>query len=194
MKEKLRSNVPMQPNIPPMPSNTSNALEALDSANATQSNALDSISRQEVINAIEEIRRIAENELHYGKVLTTFNIVLNSLINIINLLQPAQPLNQDSIETQSSDLISRQAALGIAFKYCPDDDGTCSEAGTDLRDMIDELENLPPAQPEIIRCKDCKYYNSEEKECLDLLGHGRRWEEYDFCSYAERKQNDTERC
>ena len=27
-----------------------------------------------------------------------------------------------------SDLISRQAALDIAFKYCPDDDGTCSEA------------------------------------------------------------------
>ena len=51
----------------------------------------DTISRQAVINAIEEIRRIAENELHYGKVLTTFNIVLNSLINIINLLQPAQP-------------------------------------------------------------------------------------------------------
>lgn len=42
------------------------------------------------------------------------------------------------------------------------------------------------AQPDIVRCKDCRYYNAEEKECLDLLGHGRRWEEDDFCSYAER--------
>ena len=47
-----------------------------------------------------------------------------------------------------SDLISRQAAIDIAFKYCPDDDGTCSEAGSDLRNMLDEIEALPPAQPE----------------------------------------------
>ena len=36
----------LPPAQPPMPSNTSNALKALDSVNATQSNALDSISRQ----------------------------------------------------------------------------------------------------------------------------------------------------
>ena len=41
MKGKLGSNVPMQPTIPPMPSNTSNALKALDSVNATQSNTLE---------------------------------------------------------------------------------------------------------------------------------------------------------
>ena len=35
---------------PQMPSNTSNALEALDSVNATQFNALDSISRQQAID------------------------------------------------------------------------------------------------------------------------------------------------
>lgn len=43
------SNVPMQQTIPPMPSNTSNALEALNSVNTTQFNALDSISRQAAI-------------------------------------------------------------------------------------------------------------------------------------------------
>ena len=133
MKEKLGSNVPMQPTIPKMPSNTYNALETMDSVNATQSNALDSISRQAVINAIEEIRRIAENELHNGKVLTTFNIVLNSLINIINLLPLAQPLNQDSIETQSSDLISRQAALELCDWY-------------DNPSMREDLEKLRPAR------------------------------------------------
>ena len=47
-----------------------------------------------------------------------------------------------------SDLISRQAALDIAFKYCPDDDWTCSEARSDLRNMLDEIESLPSAQPE----------------------------------------------
>ena len=54
----------------------------------------------------------------------------------------------------SNDCISRQAVLDIAFKYCPDDDGLCSEAGSDLRNMLDEIENLPPAQPERT-CVNC---------------------------------------
>ena len=47
----------------------------------------------------------------------------------------------------TTDTISRQAVLDIAFKYCPDDDGVCSEAGSDLRNMLDEIENLPSAEP-----------------------------------------------
>lgn len=39
---------------PPMPSNTSNALEALDSVNATQSNTLDCISRAKAIEALDK--------------------------------------------------------------------------------------------------------------------------------------------
>ena len=46
-----------------------------------------------------------------------------------------------------SDLISIQAAVELAMKYCPDDDGTVQCDG-DIRGLIDELENLPPAQPE----------------------------------------------
>lgn len=91
----------------------------------------------------------------------------------------------------NDDLISRQQALDIAFKYCPDDDGTCSEAGSDMRNMLDEIEALPPAQseitlesaidylhsigwmqehdrilsesaqPELIMCKDCKFADRE---------------------------------
>ena len=56
---------------------------------------------------------------------------------------------------------------------------------------INKLRESLSTQPKIIRCKDCRYYNSEEKECLDLLGHGRRWEEDDYCSYAE-KGEETE--
>ena len=63
-----------------------------------------------------------------------------------------------------NDLISRQAVLDIAFKYCPDDDGVCSEAGNDLRNMLDEIENLPPAEPKtgkwteedgLVICSEC---------------------------------------
>ena len=46
-----------------------------------------------------------------------------------------------------NDLISRQAAVGLAMKYCPDDDGSVQCDG-DIRELLDELENLPPVQPE----------------------------------------------
>ena len=45
-------------------------------------------------------------------------------------------------------LIYLEDALNIAMKYCPDDDGSCSKSGVDIREMLDELESLPPAQPE----------------------------------------------
>lgn len=40
---------------------------------------------------------------------------------------------------------------------------------------------------ELIRCKDCKYYNAGERLCNDLMGFGRYWEPNDFCSNAERR-------
>ena len=56
------------------------------------------------------------------------------------------------------DLISRQAAIEtlrgyLVGKRCPDD-GTLT-----CRLIENEVINkLPPAQPEIIRCKDCKHW------------------------------------
>ena len=47
------------------------------------------------------------------------------------------------------DLISRQAALDIVMCYCPDDDGSCSKAGVDLREMLDDIESLPTTEPHI---------------------------------------------
>lgn len=103
---------------------------------------MDLIERQAAIDALED----AEDA--FGYLTKDWRVVLGQL-------PPAQ-LGTNLAEV-GTDLISREAALNIAFKYCPDDDGTCSEAGADLRNMLDELENLPPAQPEIIYCGDCKY-------------------------------------
>lgn len=46
----------------------------------------------------------------------------------------------------SNDLISRTAVIELAMQYCPDDDGTCSKADEDIRNLLDELEDLPSAQ------------------------------------------------
>ena len=57
---------------------------------------------------------------------------------------------------------------------------------------IDALEKLPSAQPEIIRCKDCRhgvdYYHEGDCYCLNpkygLMYFGGSWEFY--CADAER--------
>lgn len=40
-------------------------------------------------------------------------------------------------------LIKLEDALAVCSAYCPDDDGSCSKAGHDLREMLDDLESLP---------------------------------------------------
>jgi len=83
------------------------------------------------------------------------------------------------------DLISRQAAIDAinkAFERVFAWDGT-----SPLGDKV--LENVPSAQPEIIRCKDCKYWM---RAYLSISGkHGCNvMRDYtapdDYCFKAER--------
>ena len=57
---------------------------------------------------------------------------------------------------------------------------------------VEYLEQLPPAQPEIIRCKDCRFSDSDATCCLVCCrdGQGLKFAHVradNFCSYAERK-------
>ena len=64
------------------------------------------------------------------------------------------------------DTVSRQDAIELAMQYCPDDDGTCSKADEDIRNLLDELEDLPSAQPERAgKWIDCN--NSEHWKCSE---------------------------
>lgn len=49
------------------------------------------------------------------------------------------------------DYISREEVLKIAMQYCPDDDGSCSKADVDLREMLDEIETLPSADVQPVK-------------------------------------------
>ncbi len=65
----------------------------------------------------------------------------------------------------NGEYISREDILDIALQYCPDDDGICSKADRDIRDMLDEIEAIPAAdvQP-VVHCKDCKYRKERHYE------------------------------
>ena len=90
------------------------------------------------------------------------------------------------LAVRKEDIDKMPSAEDESFEWCTDckeydqEAHCCHRWSKVIRKTVEEKQ--------IVRCRNCRYYNSEEKECLDLLGHGRRWEEDDFCSYGERKE------
>jgi len=94
-------------------------------------------------------------------------------------------------------LISLQAAIDTLFElyeYQRDIDPT--EAADLVRQGIylaeKKIEQLPSAEPEIIRCKDCKYQDENWRRvsvrwlpCMDVRT-GSNW----FCGSAERRTDE----
>ena len=101
-------------------------------------------------------------------------------------------------------LISRQAAIDETWKY-----PTYSDPLNVLTEVRDRIKALPSAQPEIIRCHQCGFWDREtlrhqhndfrdwnEAECMVLAERdgyneiSHYVEADDYCSYAERKTNE----
>ena len=82
-----------------------------------------------------------------------------------------------------SDLIERQKAIDAFWKLDIEIRPSCIGVITDM------LKDLPSAQPEIIRCKDCKhseFWYRDKRRCF--LWHEEGIDVFDdgFCNYAER--------
>lgn len=73
------------------------------------------------------------------------------------------------------------------------------EWGLDLiESYIADTKELPPAQTEIIRCNECKFYSSIQKHSMNLkIGicslSSRYIGDDGFCSEAERREDDKSR-
>ena len=98
-----------------------------------------------------------------------------------------------------NDLISRQAALDVMEtwdKFGCDPDGKLVRYDDDkhyipyvhYEDMVHAIKHLPPAQPEIVRCKDCKEFRrwiDTDITFCDCTEYEVKAD--DFCSKAERR-------
>ena len=90
------------------------------------------------------------------------------------------------------DLISRKAAIdALADMHCKsDEDGYVWIIRSDAWARIDAL---PFTQPEIIRCRDCRYYQDNNGGYPHM---NCKWDANetpdadDFCSGAERREDD----
>ena len=83
------------------------------------------------------------------------------------------------------DLISRQAAIDVA-------DAVWSVTGDkNVAKVWDQIKDLPSEQPEIIRCRECKYNDmpptAGNAGCTLLYG---MTNQNGFCSLAERREVD----
>ena len=81
------------------------------------------------------------------------------------------------------DLISRQAAIDAIDRLDIPEDMCVFEI---LSHIELEIGTLPSAQPEIIRCKDCKHWDGVDT--CDVID-APVWDN-DFCSMAERRSNE----
>ena len=86
-----------------------------------------------------------------------------------------------------NDLISRQAAIDALDKRF---DSIPMEQTTEILQLRKDLRELPSAQSEIIRCKDCKYGEQDEVGrwfCNDLGCQMGSEDGSGYCADAERR-------
>ena len=94
------------------------------------------------------------------------------------------------------DLIDRQAAIDALCAVCGK---ACDKSKFVYNAPQDEqvilcpehycLCTLPSAQPEIIRCRNCKFASGDSRICMQF-GHSPIGE-LDFCAWAERRTDEA---
>lgn len=90
-----------------------------------------------------------------------------------------------------ADLIERQAAIELCDWYQHE----FCECDYAFGELANELHKLPSAQPEIIRCKDCKHWDIFDTHSTLMPNHkrcrgsmGKIYTAPDFyCAFGERK-------
>lgn len=151
-------------------------------------NSSDTISRQEAINAL--------NKLKIYRPLDSDRYVISDCLNKIVNLPSAQPEIEERKEESAQnvlkdDSVSRKAAIEALIKMLAD----CFQTDEELVDaVVTTIKDLPSAQPEIVRCKDCKYwreykYVNGKPKYLPYCGFNDIYfREDDYCSHAERRE------
>lgn len=200
------------------------AIQKYSTWSQTYSNMVeDVISRKAAISAIvgrtnceteDELRTYAKQHDLEDEFTWTSGI-LNAL-DAVEELPSAQPDHSGDVNGKV-DLIDRRAAIDVLEERLQANGYSNVALVSELNRSIGYLRRLPSAQPdvardiatiienekdmrvilqpEIIRCKDCGYYdpadNDEESDWCHLWGE--TTEENAFCSYAERKGEKDER-
>ena len=195
------------------------AIEAL----TAQPNDDDTISRQAAIDAMENTDWYHINkdgQLTHGANSSEDEPLYKAedVYKVLNDMPSVPPNLQPTCNNLATDAISRQAAIDLVKDVCDAimsgceswyDPETEDEVYKDIlevdailkcnKEVRIALRNMPSAQPEILRCKDCKWYELPSHKITENCV---RWmksngillpiKPNDYCSYAERRTNGVD--
>ena len=144
----------------------------------TETHACDLIERQAAIEAVLDLS--VESRISWR----------DAVVDTLDALPPSPTVTVDT------DTINRQAVIE-ALRTCYDTEAVTYTNGNEYisyDQALDLIGDLPSAQPEIIRCKDCKYSDTDNTLgvmfCWRVSYH--EASEDGFCSWAERRTDDTD--
>ena len=161
------------------------------------------ISKKAVIEAIEKARaNVGHNlERSIGK---TIIEILDDVGRDVDRLPSAHGTN---LAEDGTDCISRQQAINALDEcYCGGED-SCGEPWVykeNAVEAIQMIEPIPSAQPEIIRCKDCKHFEYDHVENVNgiplIVAHeicmrwsdGVKTSENGYCFLGKRRERQHE--
>lgn len=109
---------------------------------------------EELSKAIEDVKDLPSAQPH--DIARDIATIIENEKDMRVMLKNAQP---DVPDTNGGDIIYRRAAIDGFYEMASDIDHLCT-----VGDYISFLESLP-AQPEIIRCKDCRHYDTHGHRC-----------------------------
>ena len=91
------------------------------------------------------------------------------------------------------DPIDRQSAIEIVDRYNKSHMILMGKPMLGAASIVIELKDLPSVQPEIVRCKDCKYGGQDEAGrwfCISLGCQIGNEDGSGYCADAERRTDD----
>ena len=150
-------------------------------------------------------RKFDELISHFNRKVSDMSIDQKYKMELLGMISAIGFAHEKELSTNlaslGTDCISRQDALeafGLSEKtrkYGGDHSGYDTMMMYEIQDTI---ENLPTIQTEIVRCKDCQYWNKGSCECPEhavncqdyYVGDIETEAEY-FCGYAERREVTT---
>ena len=153
----------------------------------------DLINRQQAIDAIKAYWKKVVDDIPKGagfeEVTRLCDLALEHNTGILKAVDnlPSAETHDKRAETRACDCINRREAIDFidAGHLCSPNEPRWSD-----NEIVNFLKSRPSAQPDIIRCKDCKYSDENWRRisvkwlpCMDIRVPS-NW----FCGSAERKE------
>ena len=166
---------------------------------ALEAQDVDAVSRKAVMWMLTNLSYTqcrTQGEAEVIGLAKTLLIAMPSVQKVNNSNQEVDTPTVDTptVDIPTGDVISRQAAIDALADYIRNVDKVYSTGLLSQADCEDAalsvLKDLPSAQPDIIRCKDCKYFI--EHRCRVFKSYDWRSVD-DYCSYAERRTDEPDK-